>query len=89
MIKKIDDLGRIAIPKEWRRQLQWMGGDEIELSLQDNTVVLEKYRPDFALALLDVKDRLQDWAEDNDIELPEDFLTEFARLINQTNDLTS
>ena len=27
IIKKIDDLGRIAIPKEIRRALRWMGGD--------------------------------------------------------------
>ena len=36
IIKKIDDLGRIAIPKEIRRALRWMGGDEIEISLNDD-----------------------------------------------------
>lgn len=33
IIRKIDDTGRIAIPKDIRRSLRWMGGDEIELKL--------------------------------------------------------
>ena len=31
IIKKIDDIGRIAIPRDVRRALRWMGGDEIEI----------------------------------------------------------
>lgn len=31
MIKTMDDVGRIAIPKDLRRSLRWMGGDEIEI----------------------------------------------------------
>lgn len=30
-IKKIDDLGRLSIPRDLRRTLRWMGGDEIEI----------------------------------------------------------
>lgn len=43
MIKKIDDLGRIAIPKEIRRALRLMGGDSIEIIQENNTIILKKY----------------------------------------------
>ena len=47
IIKKIDDLGRIAIPKEIRRSLRWMGGDEIEISLNDDrSINLRRHEDD-------------------------------------------
>ena len=49
IIKKIDDIGRIAIPKDVRRSLQWMGGDEIELQINnDNSITLRKHHDDNA-----------------------------------------
>ena len=44
VVKKIDDIGRIAIPKDLRRSLRWMGGDEIEIIPNDDgTVLLKKH----------------------------------------------
>lgn len=40
IIKKIDDLGRISIPKDIRRALRWMGGDQIEIIPKDDGSVL-------------------------------------------------
>lgn len=40
--KKIDDLGRIAIPRDLRRSLRWMGGDEIQITQNDNCIILKK-----------------------------------------------
>lgn len=40
--KKIDDLGRIAIPRDLRRSLHWMGGDEIQIMQNDNSIILKK-----------------------------------------------
>lgn len=42
--KKIDSVGRIAIPRDIRRSLRWMDGDEIEIiSNDDNTLLLKKH----------------------------------------------
>lgn len=66
VIKKIDDIGRIAIPKDLRRSLRWMGGDEIEIIPNDDgTILLRKYHNDAAERLAIMK---EEWADDADIE---------------------
>ena len=48
IIRTIDDLGRINIPKELRRKLEWSVGEEIAITSSDDTITLEsvntKYR---------------------------------------------
>lgn len=66
IIKKIDDLGRIAIPKEIRRSLRWMGGDEIEISLNDDrSISLRRHEDDTINILQDLRDN---WQDDSEIE---------------------
>lgn len=44
MVKKIDNLGRIVLPKELRRKLKIRENDELEMFLEnDDTIVLRKY----------------------------------------------
>lgn len=45
IIRRIDDLGRIVIPKEIRRILDIDVGDPLELSLDGDKVVFERYLP--------------------------------------------
>lgn len=45
IIRRIDDLGRIVIPKEIRRKLDIEVGDPLELSLDGDKVVFERYLP--------------------------------------------
>ena len=45
IIRRIDDLGRIVIPKEIRRKLNIQEGDPLELSLDGNKVIFELYIP--------------------------------------------
>jgi AbrB family transcriptional regulator (stage V sporulation protein T) len=41
--RRVDDLGRIAIPKEIRRELAINEGDQLELFItRDNEIVLKK-----------------------------------------------
>jgi AbrB family looped-hinge helix DNA binding protein len=66
VIKKIDDIGRIAIPKDIRRSLRWMGGDEIEIiSNDDGSLTLRKHARDTAKRL---KEMAIEWADDTDVE---------------------
>jgi AbrB family looped-hinge helix DNA binding protein len=66
IIKKIDDLGRIAIPKEIRRALRWMGGDEIEISLKDDrSINLRRHEDDTINILQGLRDN---WQDDPEIE---------------------
>lgn len=41
--RKIDELGRIVIPKEMRNNLNIHVNDELEIYVNDNKIILEKY----------------------------------------------
>lgn len=45
IVRRIDDLGRIVIPKEIRRSMRIREGDAMEIFLEDNCVCLKKYTP--------------------------------------------
>ena len=59
IIRRIDDLGRIVIPKEIRRQLKVHEGDPFEIFMtKEGEVVFKPYRPqEYTLRLGD------DWEE--------------------------
>lgn len=66
IIKKIDDIGRIAIPKDVRRSLRWMGGDEIEIiPKEDGTIVLRAHARDTVQRLHELE---ADWIGDEEVE---------------------
>ena len=59
IIKKIDDIGRIAIPRDVRRALRWMGGDEIEIIPKDNgELILRKRQNDTIPVLNELRQEL-------------------------------
>lgn len=45
IVRRVDDLGRIVIPKELRRSLCIEEGDPLEIYVDVNQVVLKKYEP--------------------------------------------
>ena len=46
IIRKVDDLGRIVIPKEIRKTIKIHEGDEMEIGVEDGVkIVLKKYSP--------------------------------------------
>lgn len=45
IIRRIDDLGRIVIPKELRRNLRIKNGDTLEVFVDADSVILKKYSP--------------------------------------------
>lgn len=66
IIKKMDDLGRICIPKEMRRSLRWMGGDEIEITPSaDGGINLRKHEKNTISALQTLR---AEWQDDSEID---------------------
>ena len=45
IIRRIDDLGRIVIPKELRRNLRIKNGDTLEVFVDMESIILKKYSP--------------------------------------------
>jgi AbrB family looped-hinge helix DNA binding protein len=43
IVRRIDDLGRIAVPKEIRRQLNIRNGDPLELFIEGSDIIWRKY----------------------------------------------
>lgn len=58
IIRRIDDLGRVVIPKEIRKNLRIKEGDNLEIFVQNEEIILKKYSMmnkinDLALELTD------------------------------------
>lgn len=80
VVKKMDDIGRIVIPRDMRNSLRWMGGDEIEITLNsDGTVLLRRYEDNTASQLKELSAGWQD-----DPEVKQKFL-ELISLIESKN----
>lgn len=59
IVRKIDELGRIVVPKEIRKQLRIKDGENLEIIVENENIVLKKYNimksiEDFAYIFTDV-----------------------------------
>ena len=45
IVRRIDDLGRIVVPKELRRTLNIVEQDAMEIFTEGDTIILRKYNP--------------------------------------------
>ena len=45
IVRKVDELGRIVLPKELRYILNINEKDPVEIFMEDNTIILKKYEP--------------------------------------------
>ena len=43
VVRRIDELGRIVIPKEIRKTLKIKDGESLEIFLEDGNIILRKY----------------------------------------------
>lgn len=63
VIRRIDDLGRIVIPKEIRKNLKIREGDTLEFYISGNEIILKKFSlinefSDMAIKLVEISDYL-------------------------------
>lgn len=59
IVRRMDDLGRVVIPKEMRRMLGIKEGDPVEFYVNGDQVIVKKYSP--GCMLCDSLDQLQDF----------------------------
>lgn len=68
IIRRVDDLGRVVIPKEIRRTMNIREGEPLEIFLEDGGVVFKKYllncRDDLVSAIRNAAEYYNDY-EDN------------------------
>lgn len=64
IIRRIDDLGRVVIPKEIRRNLGIYEGDPLEIFLHEDCVCFKKYIPNKLEKISNAFKELADFAEE-------------------------
>ena len=64
IIRRIDDLGRVVIPKEIRRNVGIREGDPLEIFIHEDCVCFKKYNVNKLEKISDAFRELADWAED-------------------------
>lgn len=79
IVRRIDDLGRIVIPREIRRNLGIREDDPIEIYTDNGGIFLRKYVPDSPREILDAVDRAVNSLED----YPLDKRAELRSLLSQ------
>ena len=45
IVRRVDELGRIVLPKELRRTLNIREKDSLEIYVEDDSIILKKYEP--------------------------------------------
>ena len=64
IVRRIDDLGRVVIPKEIRRNFGIREGDPLEIFLHEDCVCFKKYSINKLEKVSDAFKELADFAED-------------------------
>ncbi|MBN7773462.1 AbrB/MazE/SpoVT family DNA-binding domain-containing protein [Clostridium aminobutyricum] len=79
IVRKVDELGRIVLPKELRRIRHINEGDPIEIFVDDNLIILHKYQP--ALGIINDIERLiaklsdsQEFMSDEEMEIAQEII---------------
>jgi len=57
IIRKIDELGRIVVPKELRKAMNIKEGDGLEIFVENETIILKKYN--YSQDITDVLEELR------------------------------
>lgn len=61
IIRRFDQLGRVVIPMEWRKELGFETGSLVDISKEGNRIVLQKYEENCVVcgekAALTIKDK--------------------------------
>ena len=65
IVRRIDELGRVVIPKEIRRSLKIKDGDPLEIYRDNDKLVLVKYTPTDDKQ--EAVDTLQEWLKDAEL----------------------
>ena len=64
IVRRVDDLGRVVIPKEIRRNLGIHEGDPLEVFLHEDCICFRKYSTDKLEKVYDAFKDLVDFAEE-------------------------
>ena len=78
IVRRIDDLGRIVIPREIRRTMGIREGEPLEIFVGEDSVIFKRFNPDQEL-----KEELLTIVERFDVDAPADIINKIRLIINE------
>ena len=90
IIRKIDDVGRIAIPKDIRRELRWMGGDELEIITNpDESITIRRPTANISSEkVYSLSEDLREWGKSNKAPI-NDYIEKLSQLTELMKEIES
>ena len=84
IIRRVDDLGRVVIPREIRRALHIREGEPLEIYTEGkDTVCFRKYETNLCDAVDHLKEQIEDYCDD----LTYDALTKIESLLGEVREI--
>lgn len=77
IIRRIDDLGRVVIPKEIRQKLKINEGDPLEIFLSDDGVICFKLYQEKPLSNEEILNRFEEMSREEKTELIKEMIENF------------
>lgn len=85
VIRRIDDLGRVVVPRDMRKRLGLQEGTPLEVCATEEGILFKKYDP--GITLMDIVKNLESSLEDNYVELGVDKTREIRMCINDLKEI--
>ena len=83
IVRRIDDLGRIAIPKEIRQTLNIKEGDPLEMFVDEEGLILQPYEWTITKKIQDLKEIICDYIDPDKSEEMLNYFIEIERLVEE------
>lgn len=85
VIRRIDDLGRVVVPRDMRKRFGLQEGTPLEVCATEEGILFKKYDP--GITLMDIVKNLESALDDNYIELGVDKTREIRLCISDLKEI--
>lgn len=81
IVRRVDDLGRVVIPKEIRRQMKIKEGEPLEIYTEGKCVCFRKYNADLVEEIEGLREQVADYYDNDEVA---DLLRKAADLLRES-----
>lgn len=85
VIRRIDDLGRVVVPRDMRKSMGLQEGTLLEVCAIEEGILFKKYDP--GITLMDIVNNLESALDDNYVELGVDATREIRMCISDLKEI--
>lgn len=85
IIRRIDDLGRVVVPRDMRKSFGLQEGTPLEVCATEEGILFKKYDP--GITLMDIVNNLESALDDNYVELGVDKTLEIRLCISDLKEI--